>query len=188
MKVKVGVSNRHVHLSEKDLKTLFGEDYKLTILKNLTQPGQYACTETVTIETEKNSIQKVRVLGPVRNYTQVEISKTDSYTLGLNPPIRDSGNLENSCGITLIGPKGKVKLEKGCIIANRHIHATNEDLRKYNLNESELYDIIIPGEKGGIISNVKIKIDDSYSFELHIDTDDANAHLIKNGDILEIKN
>lgn len=102
MKVKVGVSNRHVHLSEKDLKTLFGEDYKLTILKNLTQPGQYACTETVTIETEKNSIQKVRVLGPVRNYTQVEISKTDSYTLGLNPPIRDSGNLENSCGITLI--------------------------------------------------------------------------------------
>ena len=187
MKIKVGVSNRHVHLCKKDLEILFGQNYELNNLKELTQPGQYACEEVVTIKTEKNSIDNVRVLGPVRNYTQVEISKTDSYTLGLNPPIRDSGDLENSSPITIIGPNGTIHLDNGCIIANRHIHATNEDLKKYNLDKAKTYSVRIDGLKGGILNSVFIKVDDTYSFELHIDTDDANSHLIKNGDILTLE-
>lgn len=188
MEIKVGVSNRHIHLCKNDLQKLFGTDYELTKLKDLTQKGQYACQEVLTIKTEKNSISNVRVLGPIRNYTQVEISKTDSFLLGINPPVRDSGDLKGSAPITIVGPKGEIKIEEGCIIANRHIHATKEDLKKYNLDESKLYNVIIDGEKGGVISNVKIKVDDSYTFELHIDTDDANAHLVKNGDILKIQN
>ncbi len=188
MEIKVGVSNRHIHLCKNDLEILFGKDYKLTKLKDLTQPGQFACNEIVTIKTEKNEISKVRIIGPIRNYTQVEISKTDSYVLGIDPPIRDSGNLKGSSAITVIGPKGSIDLKEGCIISNRHIHATKKDIKKYNLDGSKLYDVIIKGEKGGVISGVKIKVDDNYSFELHIDTDDANAHLVKSGDILELKN
>lgn len=186
MDIKVGVSNRHVHLNKNDLEKLFGENYELKKLKDLTQPNQYACEEEVTIKTEKNIINNVRVLGPTRNYTQVEISKTDAYFLGLNPPVRDSGDLEGSSEITIVGPVGEIKV-LGCIIANRHIHLTKEDIKKYNLDETKLYDVIIEGEKGGIISNVKLKVDDNYLFELHIDTDDANAHFVKNGDILKIK-
>lgn len=187
MEIKVGVSNRHIHLNKKNLEILFGENYELNILKNLTQPNQYAATETVTIKTKKNSIHNVRVLGPIRNYTQVEISKTDAYTLGINPPIRDSGDLKNSSPITIIGPKGEIFLNEGCILANRHIHATTEDVIKYNLDLTKKYKIRVLGEKGGILENVSIKVDDSYIFELHIDTDDANAHLIKNGDILSLE-
>ena len=152
MEIKVGVSNRHIHLCKEDLEKLFGDNYELVKLKDLTQPGQFACNEVVTIKTEKNEIEKVRVVGPVRNYTQVEISKTDAYILGINPPIRDSGDLKNSSGITVIGPKGSIDLKEGCIIPNRHIHVTKEDIKKYNLDESKLYDVIIKGEKGGVIS------------------------------------
>ena len=188
MEIKVGVSNRHVHLCKKDLEILFGDNYELTALRELTQPNQYACKEVVTIKTEKNSIPNVRVLGPLRSYTQVEISKTDSYFLGLNPPIRDSGDLIGSSNITIIGPANSIDLKEVCIIANRHIHATNNDIKKYNLDKDKKYSVVIGGEKGGIIDNVSIKVDDSYVFELHIDTDDANAHFVKSGDILEIKN
>lgn len=186
MEIKVGVSNRHVHLTKDDLEILFGKGFELEIAKKLSQPCQFASTSFVTIKTEKNSINKVRVLGPIRKYTQVEISKTDSFTLGLNPPVRDSGDLLGSEKITIVGPKGEIIKEESCIIANRHIHATNEDLIKYNLDINKQYSIKIPGEKGGIINNVKIKVDDSYAFELHLDTDDANSHLIKCGDMLEI--
>ncbi|MCM1371150.1 MAG: phosphate propanoyltransferase [Clostridium sp.] len=186
MKIKVGVSNRHVHLCKEDLEKLFGVDYKLNIYKNLTQPGQFACCEVVTIKTEKNSIQNVRVVGPIRNYTQVEISKTDAYNLGINPPIRDSGNLKGSSGVTIVGPIGEIYLEECCIITNRHIHATNEDLKKYNLDINKKYKVKVDGEKAGILENISIKVDDNYVFELHIDTDDANSHLIKNGDILDL--
>ena len=186
MKVSIGVSNRHVHLKEEHLKILFGNNFNLDKKNDLTQPGQYASTSLVTIKTEKSEIENVRVLGPIRPYTQVEISKTDAYKLGLNPPVRDSGDLKDSSPITIIGPNGIVKLEEGCIIPTRHIHILPSQVSMYDLEGRDTVSVKIDGEKGGIINNVHLKVSDESFFELHIDTDDANAHLIKNGDIGEI--
>lgn len=186
MKVSIGVSNRHVHLTKEHLYILFGENYNLEVKNYLTQPGQFSSNSVVTIKTEKSEIPNVRVLGPVREYTQVEVSKTDAYKLGINPPVRDSGDLIGSCPITVIGPKGKIDLEYGCIIATRHIHLTKEHIKEYNLEGKKEVSVYVSGEKSGIINNVKLKVTDEAFFELHLDTDDANAHLIKNGDIGEI--
>ena len=180
MKIKVGVSNRHVHLKQTDLDILFGKE--LTIKNKLNQPGQFACNETVTIKTEKAEISNVRVLGPVRNYTQIEISKTDAYKLGINPPVRTSGDLDGSEEVTLIGPNGKIKTN-GCIIADRHIHITYADKQKYNFPDK--VNVKIDGEKQGIIE-VNIKPSEVAFYELHLDTDDANAFLLKNEDEVEI--
>lgn len=183
MEVTIGVSNRHVHLCQKDLEILFGNNFELELKNNLNQPGQYASTSLLTIKTEKDKIENVRVLGPVRNYTQVEISKTDAFKLGVNPPVRDSGDLENSEKVELIGPKGSIKLEKGCIIATRHIHITPDEVKKFGLENIKTVSVELPGEKGGIINNVSLKVSKESYFEMHLDTDDANAHLIKSGDI-----
>ena len=186
MKVSIGVSNRHVHLTRNHLDILFGEGYELEKKVDINQPGQFAATDVVTIKTDKSEIKNVRILGPIREYTQVEISKTDAYTLGLNPPIRDSGDLKGSEQITIIGPKGSINIEEGCIIANRHIHILPSQMKAYGLEGKEKVNVKLNGEKGGIITNVYLKVSDKAYFELHIDTDDANAHLIKNGDIGEI--
>ena len=186
MKVSIGVSNRHVHLTKEHLSVLFGESYELVKKNDLNQPGQYASTALVTIKTDKNEINNVRVLGPVRSYTQVEISKTDSYVLGLNPPIRNSGDLKDSELITIIGPKGSVTIDEGCIIAARHIHILPNQMKVYGLEGRDKVNVKINGEKGGIITNVYLKVSNDAFFELHLDTDDANAHLIKNGDMGEI--
>ena len=186
MKVSIGVSNRHVHLTREHLKVLFGESYELEKKNDLSQPGQYASTALVTLKTNKSEINNVRVLGPVRNYTQVEISKTDAYKLGLNPPVRNSGDLDGSESITIIGPCGSVNLAEGCIIAARHIHILPSQLKAYGLEGRDKVNVKLNGEKGGIITNVYIKVSDEAFLELHLDTDDANAHLIKNGDIGEI--
>ncbi len=186
MKIPVGVSARHVHLTREHLDILFGNNYDLTKFKDLSQQGQYASNELVIIKTEKAEIKNVRVLGPVRNYTQVEISRSDAIKLGLNPPVRDSGVLDDSSSITIIGPKGRVDLTEGCIIANRHIHLTNEDMQKYGLENIDKVKVKVRGVKGGILDNVFLKISDSYSWELHIDVDDANAHLIKQGDLVMV--
>lgn len=186
MKVSIGVSNRHVHLTKEHLEILFGEGYELEKKNDINQPHQFASTSLVTIKTEKSIIEKVRVLGPLRPYTQVEISKTDAYKLGINPPIRDSGDLEGSSPITIVGPKGTIDIEEGCIIPTRHIHILPSQVSLYELEGKEVVSVKIDGEKGGIINNVHLKVSDEAFFELHIDTDDANAHLIKNGDIGEI--
>lgn len=186
MKVSIGVSNRHVHLTKEHLNILFGEGYELQKKVDINQPGQYASTDVVTIKTDKSEISNVRILGPIRKYTQVEISKTDAYKLGLNPPVRDSGDLIGSSPITIIGPKGRVDVNEGCIIASRHIHILPSQMKSYGLGGKEFVNVKINGEKGGILANVKLKVSDEAYFELHIDTDDANAHLIKNGDIGEI--
>ena len=129
--VPVGVSNRHIHLSHEDVETLFGKGYTLTPVKELSQPGQYACKETLTIiGPSLRPIEKVRVLGPERKASQVEISATDSYVLKVKPPVRESGSLNGSAGITIVGPVGVVTLSEGCIIANRHIHMSPEEDRK----------------------------------------------------------
>lgn len=182
MKVKIGVSNRHVHIKKEHLNILFGEGYELNKERDLSQPGEFASKEFVTIKTDKDSIDHVRILGPIRQYTQVEISKTDAYKLGLNPPVRNSGDLDNSNPITIVGPNGSVYIEYGCIIATRHIHATYDDLKRLNLNNNDIVSVKIDSPKGGIMEQVYIKASDKYAFEMHIDTDDANGHLIKTGD------
>ena len=185
MKINIGVSARHVHLCESDFKELFGEN-ELTKYNDLTQPGQYAFNEKVNLITEKGRIDNVRVLGPLRNYTQVEISKTDSYVLGLNPPVRDSGDLKDSENIK-IEYKDKIIEVKGCcIIADRHIHINEEDSVKYNLKDKQIVKLNVFGEKGGMLENVKVKVMKDAYFECHLDLDDANAHLIKNNDVGEI--
>ena len=186
MKVSIGVSKRHIHLTDEHLKILFGNDFKLEKRNDLTQPGQYASTSVVTIKTDKTQIDEVRVLGPTRPYTQIEISNTDAYKLRLNPPIRNSGDIKGSSPITVIGPKGTLELDEGCIIATRHIHLTKEHMKQYGLEGREKVSVKLYGEKGGIINNVYLKTTDKAYFEMHLDTDDANAHLVKNGDIGEI--
>lgn len=180
MKINIGVSNRHVHLSEMDFKKIFSDDRKLEVVKELTQPGEFASNLKVTLKTSKGIIENVRVLGPIRSYTQVEISKTDAYKLGINPPVRESGDVLNSETITIIGDN-EVEVSSCCIIATRHIHATSDDIKKYNLDPNKKYSVRVFGEKGGVLDNVSVKVSENYFFEMHIDTDDANAHLLETG-------
>lgn len=176
MEVKVGVSNRHVHLKKEDLEILFGEDYKLTPRNYLDQPGQFAAEETVTLKTDKNIKEYVRIVGPTRNYTQVELLEEDKDYFGINPPVRNSGDLENSESITLIGPKGTLNKKNICIIANRHIHINTKD--KESLKEDQIVKVDINGK---ILDNIHIKIGDNYSLALHINKDDARNNNIDNG-------
>ena len=186
MKISIGVSNRHVHLTKEHLEILFGKGFELTNLKDLHQPTNFVSDSFVTLKTEKSTIEHVRVLGELRGYTQVEISKTDAYKLGINPPVRDSGDLQGSTPITLIGPRGEVNLNEGCIIATRHIHITPAQMKEFGFEGKTTVSVKLSGEKGGIIDNVHLKVSELSYFELHLDTDDANAHLIKEGDIGEI--
>lgn len=182
MQVKIGISNRHVHLNREDLDILFGTGYELTNKRDLLQPGQYACEECVTIKTDKAEMNRVRIIGPVRSYTQIEVSKSDAVKLGINPPVRDSGDLAGSAGVEIIGPMGSVKKEEGCIIANRHIHMTAEDKKRFGLDGVDEVSVLLDGEKGGILHHVSLKVTDASALELHIDTDDANGHLVMPGD------
>ena len=184
MKVNIGISNRHVNLTLEHANTLFGKE--LTKLRDLVQKGQYACNEVVTIKTAKGEIPNVRVLGPTRNYSQVEISKTDAYKLGLNPPVRTSGDLEDSEAITIVGPNGEVQLKEGCIIANRHIHMNPETAHELGFCNDQRVCVKIDTIKGGIMENVHIKVTDDGVLEMHIDTDDANAFLVEKGMMGEI--
>ena len=184
MKIPVGISNRHVHLNEKDYRLLFG-DTPLTKRNDLTQPGMFACNETVTIKGEKREIANVRILGPLRSYTQVEVSKTDSYTLGVNPPVRNSGDLEGAAPITIIGPCGEITRD-ACIVATRHIHVDSKIRKERQLENVNLVSLKIGGTKGGIIDNVYLKDSDEAYFEVHLDTDDGNAFLLNQGDEVEI--
>ena len=184
VKVKVGISNRHVHLNMEDYQKLF-QDIPLTKRNDLTQPGMFACNETVTIKGSKRSIENVRVLGPIRNYTQVEVSKTDAYVLGVNPPVRNSGDLEGASLITIIGPKGEVTKE-ACIIAARHIHVDEKIRKEYHLENVCEVSVRINGEKSGIIDHVYLKDSEEAYFELHLDTDEGNAFLLQQGNEVEI--
>lgn len=186
MKVPVGISNRHVHLSKEHLELLFGKGYQLTKLKDLKQKGQFASEETVTIVGPKDKIHHVRILGPVRNQTQVEISKTDSYVLGVRPSIRDSGDLKNTPGITLEGPMGTVTIQEGLIIAARHIHMSVEDAERIGVQDKQQVQVNVGGERSLILSNVLCRVHESFVLEFHVDTDEANACGLQNGDIVEI--
>lgn len=184
MFVNLGVSNHHIHLTEEDYHILFG-NAPLEYQKELVQPGQYASNILVTIKTEKATIEKVRLLVPFRNYTQVELSKTDAYKLGINPPVRDSGDLSNASLVEIIGSCGSIKKECA-IIANRHIHMTKEDQVRLGLEDKTEVSVKFAGEKGGVLDHVQLKVDDNYKLEMHLDTDDANAFLLKTNDQGEI--
>ncbi len=182
----VGVSNRHLHLCQADLETLFGPGHELTVLKDLGQPGQYATEEMVTLVGPKGSIPNVRVLGPVRSQTQVEVAMTDAYRLGVKPPLRDSGNLEGAAPITIEGPCGKVELGAAVILAWRHIHMHTSDAAAYGLKDKDTVQVRTGGERGVIFENVLIRVRDNFALEMHVDTDEANAALLRNGAEVEI--
>lgn len=184
--VKVGVSARHVHLSRRDMDILFGAGSELTPLKEL-MGGQFAAKETVTIIGLKlRPIENVRVLGPLRKQTQVEVSATDCIRLGIKAPVRLSGDLAGSAPITIVGPKGSVTLDEGCIVAQRHIHMSPEEAAKFGLHDKQVVSVQATSARGGLLENVPVRIDPSFTTEMHIDTDEANGLGIKNGDMLPL--
>ncbi|QHI71132.1 phosphate propanoyltransferase [Aminipila terrae] len=173
--IPVGVSNRHIHLSQADLNALFGEGYQLTKMKDLSQPGQYACKETVTICGPKGAIEKVRVLGPVRSKTQVEVLTGDCFKLGAPSQARLSGDLSGTPGVTVIGPRGSVQTKEGLIVAQRHIHMTPKDAQHFGVQDGQTVCIKVEGPKGGMYSNVAVRANDASALECHLDTEEANA-------------
>jgi putative phosphotransacetylase len=180
--IPIGVSARHCHLKQKDLETLFGKGYQLTKKADLFQPGQFAANEIVSIAGPKGSIERVRVLGPLRSVTQVEVSQTDAIKLGLNPPIRESGNLQGSSPVTIIGPKGSIYLAEGLIIPQAHIHMPTEYACQYKLQDGEFVKVEIDNPMRPIaFEKVRIRVSTKYVLEMHIDTDEANAGFIKSG-------
>ena len=184
--VVIGVSNSHIHLSQKDLEILFGKDYKLSKMKDMKQPGQFATNEKLDIVGPKGKFSGVRIIGPVRKETQVEISITDSFKLGLTPPIRQSGDLEGTPGIKIIGPKGEIEIPRGVIVAGRHIHIPKyiADIRCYK--NGEIVKVETYGERKIIMCNVVLRVSDKMAKEMHIDVDEANAAGLKNDDYVKI--
>lgn len=180
--VNARISNRHVHLTKETYTMLF--DHELTKRNDLSQIGQFAANETVTIKYGDKQIENVRIIGPLRKYNQVEISKKDARYLGVNPPVRRSGNVENTPQITLISDKDTI-IVNGLIISNRHVHMNNEDALKYGVKDKQIVGIKVNGDKSGIM-DAEIKITDDGFYELHIDTDDANAFLIEDKDELKM--
>jgi putative phosphotransacetylase len=181
--VPVGISNRHVHLSEADLESLFGKGHQLTPTKNLSQPGQFACEETVNLIGPKGTLSKVRILGPVRKATQVEISRTDSFPLGVTPPVRDSGSISGSAGITIEGPKGRLEIKEGVIIAQRHLHLHTDEAKELGLNDKDWISVKFEGDRSVVFNRVLVRVNPNFAKDLHLDTDEANAAGLKNGDL-----
>jgi len=175
IKIPVEVSARHIHLNQKDSDKLFGKNHEFKKIKDLSQLGEFAAEETVTIKTKKNQINKVRVLGPLRDYSQVEISATDAYSLGINPPVRMSGKLDGAERIFIIGPKGSIDKKEVVILANRHIHMSKDEAKKYKIRNCQKVKVQIHGERGAVLDNVRVKIKDTYRLDMHIDLDEANA-------------
>lgn len=176
-KVLVEISARHVHVSQEDLEALFGKGYELTVKKELSQPGQFACEERVKVVGSKGEFPAVSILGPCRKDTQVELSLTDARSIGVSAPVRESGDIEGSGVCKLVGPAGEVELTKGVIAAKRHIHATTADAQAMGLENGEIVSVQIPTANGRNLTfgDVVVRVSDSYALAMHIDTDEANA-------------
>ncbi len=187
LKIPIGVSNRHVHLSRKDVDVLFGKGYELTKKADLGQPGQFAANETVAVRGPKGEFKKVRVLGPLRDESQVEISLTDGFQIGAKAPIKESGHLDNTPGVTLVGPKGSVDLPKGTIVALRHIHMNPQTAARLGLHDKDVVEVETFGERAGVLGNVLVRVSDKYALEMHVDIDEANACSLRNKDYVVIK-
>ena len=172
----VETSARHVHLAEADFKVLFGENATLTKKKDLSQPGQYACEERVTVKGTKKDLPGVSILGPFRKESQVELSATDARSIGLGIAIRESGVLDGTPGCTLVGPCGEVTLEKGVIVAKRHIHATVADAEELGVKDKDIVSVKVnTPERSLVFGDVVVRVNDSYALAMHIDTDESNA-------------
>lgn len=184
--VPIGVSARHIHLTQEHVEILFGKGYELTKKKEL-MGGQFASNEVVTIVGLKlRAIENVRVLGPVRSKSQVEISATDAIKLGVKAPIRPSGDIKGSAAIAVVGPKGVVYLEEGCIIAQRHIHMAPRDAMAAGVKDGDVVSVKADNERGTVFNHVQIRVDESFTLEMHIDTDEANAAKIATGQTVMI--
>ena len=188
LEIPVGISNRHIHLSREDMETLFGRGYELTPMKELSQPGQYACKETLTlVGPSMRAIEGVRVLGPLRSRSQVEISATDSFQLKVKPPVRESGKIEGSAPVTIVGPRGVVSLSEGCIIANRHVHMSPDDAARFGVADGDYIDVdVMSGTRKSRWFDVQIRVHKDFRLEMHVDTDDANSAGLKNGSVVTV--
>jgi putative phosphotransacetylase len=186
MMLPIAISNRHVHLSQSDLAALFGKGFELTKMKDLSQPGQFAANEQVDLVGPKRTISGVRILGPARKTTQAEISVTDAFTLGVAPVVKNSGDLEGTPGIKLVGPAGEVVLDRGCIVAARHIHMHTSDAEKFGVKDKDTVSIRTGGPRPVVFENVLVRVDNEYGLEMHVDTDEGNAALLKNGTMVEL--
>ena len=175
MKIPIEVSARHIHLSLKDLKILFGKNYKLTKKRNLTQPGQFSAQETVTIRFKNKEISKLRIVGPTRSQTQVELSLTDAFNLGIKIPIRKSGNLKGSPGILLIGPFGKLNIKEGVICPWRHIHISPKEANRLKIKEDDFVSVKTGGIRSAVLHKVQVRVSKNYKLCFHLDTDEGNA-------------
>lgn len=185
-KVPVGISARHIHLTQEHVEKLFGKGYQLTKKKEL-MGGQFASNEQCTIVGLKlRAIENVRILGPVRPSSQVEISATDARTLGIKAPTRQSGDTAGSAPIALVGPKGAIYLEEGCIVAARHIHMCPEDAAAAGLKDNDFVTVRMGNERGALLDNVKVRVHETFTTEMHIDTDEANACQVKQDELAAI--
>lgn len=184
--VPVGVSARHIHLTEEHIAILFGPGHELHVLKPLSQPGQFAAEETVAVIGPKGRFDKVRILGPARKASQLEISRTDSFQLGVRPPVRESGSIDNTPGITVMGPAGEVVLERGVIVAARHIHFHTKEAAEWGIEDKQLLRVRVQGERPLVFEDVIARVSDQFALDMHIDTDEANASGVATGDIAVI--
>ncbi|MEQ7049729.1 phosphate propanoyltransferase [Paenibacillaceae sp. P-4] len=184
--IPLGISNRHVHLSQADVETLFGSGYTLSKMRDLSQPGQYACNETVTVCGPKGAIEKVRVLGPVRKQTQVEIMRGDCFKLGVKAPVRLSGELEGTPGVTLVGSKGSVYITCGLMVAQRHIHMTPNDALFFGVTDGEMVSIQFDDHRGGEYNQVAIRVSSDAALDCHIDVEEANAMDLTSASVVKI--
>ncbi|MBQ2815991.1 MAG: phosphate propanoyltransferase [Clostridia bacterium] len=186
--VLVETSARHIHLSQADLETLFGAGYELTPKKDLSQPGQFACEERVTVVGPKKELAGVSILGPVRPETQVELSLTDARSIGLSAPVRESGDVAGSSGCKLVGPKGEVELAQGVIAAKRHIHMTPEDAEEFGVKDNQVVQVRVPSSIGRttIFDDVVVRVSPKYALAMHIDTDESNAAGVAPGTMADV--
>ncbi|MCK4666699.1 phosphate propanoyltransferase [Candidatus Dependentiae bacterium] len=184
--VPAEISGRHIHISRGDLDILFGSGYQLKKLKDLSQPNQFASEETVRLIGSKRVLEKVRILGPCRSHTQVEISKTDAFYIGIKPVIRISGDIEGTPGILIIGPCGFVSLSCGVIISKRHLHIESELASSWGLKANDLVRIRVSGERPLIFEEVLVRCGSAHKLALHFDTDEGNAANLKNGELVEL--
>jgi putative phosphotransacetylase len=185
-KVHIGVSARHIHLSKDHINILFGQGYTLNEFKALSQPGQFAAEEVVSVQGPRGRMDKIRILGPARSETQLEISRTDSFSLGLNPPLKQSGDIAGTPGIKVIGPAGTVDLEYGVIVAARHIHFHTSDALAWGITDKQMLKVKLNGERPLVLENVIARVSDQFALDLHIDTDEANAAGVKTDEYAEI--
>lgn len=186
--VPVGVSNRHIHLSKEHVEALFGPGYELTPMKDLTQPGQFACKELLNVVGKKGVIQGVRILGPARSMTQVELSQTDARQAGIDAPLKDSGDINGTPGCILIGPKGPVVIDKGCIVARGHVHLHPSDAERMGIKDGDTITVSMKGQKEVSYSNILARVGEAMCLDFHLDTDEANAAMVKTGDMATITN